>query len=573
MKKEKEPNFFKEMDSFIKPYKKRYILSVMLSMLSVLCELLSYAFVGILAGYIFKGFHGNNMIYVLIFTIICKISGVLLSNISTLISHKAAYLTLKDLRYAICDKFVRLPMGYFDMNPSGTLKTILVDRVEDIEKTLAHLLPEMTANLLIPIAMIVWMLAVNIKLTGIIFLWVIFGLSIGMLMMIGYKKKYEGQVQAQKNMNQAVIEYVKGIEVIKTFNMEDSSYAKYKNAVIRHAEYAINWMKSSQIYASLSYSIAPVSIFPTIVVGLIFFNNGFLTEQSLFLFMMISLGIFKPIVKASSYVDQLAQMGTVTKEIKGILDYPELKRSENSNLKEKMTYDIAFENLQFSYDGTKNDVDDVNLTIKEKTMTAIIGTSGSGKSTLMKLLAGFWDFEKGKIKIGGIEVKDLSMNDLNTLISYVDQNTFLFDDTILENIRIGKKDATNDEVIEAAKRAGCHDFIVTLPDGYDTIAGDRLSGGEKQRIAIARAILKNAPIIILDEATASTDIENEEKIQGALLEFTKGKTLIVITHKIKTVINADKIIYMENGKIICDGKHEELIKSCSTYKHLYEIAN
>lgn len=573
MKKEKEPNFFKEMDSFIKPYKKRYILSVMLSMLSVLCELLSYAFVGILAGYIFKGFHGNNMIYVLIFTIICKISGVLLSNISTLISHKAAYLTLKDLRYAICDKFVRLPMGYFDMNPSGTLKTILVDRVEDIEKTLAHLLPEMTANLLIPIAMIVWMLAVNIKLTGIIFLWVIFGLSIGMLMMIGYKKKYEGQVQAQKNMNQAVIEYVKGIDVIKTFNMEDSSYAKYKNAVIRHAEYAINWMKSSQIYASLYYSIAPVSIFPTIVVGLIFFNNGFLTEQSLFLFMMISLGIFKPIVKASSYVDQLAQMGTVTKEIKGILDYPELKRSENSNLKEKMTYDIAFENLQFSYDGTKNDVDDVNLTIKEKTMTAIIGTSGSGKSTLMKLLAGFWDFEKGKIKIGGIEVKDLSMNDLNTLISYVDQNTFLFDDTILENIRIGKKDATNDEVIEAAKRAGCHDFILTLPDGYDTIAGDRLSGGEKQRIAIARAILKNAPIIILDEATASTDIENEEKIQGALLEFTKGKTLIVITHKIKTVINADKIIYMENGKIICDGKHEELIKSCSTYKHLYEIAN
>lgn len=573
MKKEKEPNFFKEMDSFIKLYKKRYILSVMLSMLSVLCELLSYAFVGILAGYIFKGFHGNNMTYVLIFTIICKISGVLLSNISTLISHKAAYLTLKDLRYAICDKFVRLPMGYFDMNPSGTLKTILVDRVEDIEKTLAHLLPEMTANLLIPIAMIVWMLAVNIKLTGIIFLWVIFGLSIGMLMMIGYKKKYEGQVQAQKNMNQAVIEYVKGIEVIKTFNMEDSSYAKYKNAVIRHAEYAINWMKSSQIYASLSYSIAPVSIFPTIVVGLIFFNNGFLTEQSLFLFMMISLGIFKPIVKASSYVDQLAQMGTVTKEIKGILDYPELKRSENSNLKEKMTYDIAFENLQFSYDGTKNDVDDVNLTIKEKTMTAIIGTSGSGKSTLMKLLAGFWNFEKGKIKIGGIEVKDLSMNDLNTLISYVDQNTFLFDDTILENIRIGKKDATNDEVVEAAKRAGCHDFIVTLPDGYDTIAGDRLSGGEKQRIAIARAILKNAPIIILDEATASTDIENEEKIQGALLEFTKGKTLIVITHKIKTVINADKIIYMENGKIICDGKHEELIKSCSAYKHLYEIAN
>lgn len=573
MKREKEPNFFKAMESFIKPYKKSYILSVLLSMMSVLCELLSYAFIGMLAGNIFKGLHGNSSLYALFLALICKISGVLFSNISTLISHKAAYLSLRDLRYAICDKFIRLPMGYFDRNPSGTLKTILVDRVEDIEKTLAHLLPEMTANLLIPMAMIIWMLVINVTLTGIIFLWIVFGLSIGMLMMIGYKKKYEGQVQAQKNMNQAVIEYVKGIEVIKTFHLEDRSYKKYKNAVSRHAEYAINWMKNSQLYASLSYSIAPVSIFPTVIVGLIFLNKGSLTEQSFFLFMMVSLGIFKPIVKASSYVDQLAQMGTVAEEIKGILDYPELKRNENANLNRKIAYDISFKNIQFSYNGTKNDVDDVNLKIKEKTMTAIIGTSGSGKSTLMKLLAGFWDFEKGDIRIGNISIKDLSMNDLNALISYVDQNTFLFDDSILENIKVGKKAATNDEVIEAAKRAGCHDFIVALPNGYETIAGDRLSGGERQRIAIARAILKNAPIIILDEATASTDIENEEKIQEALLEFTKDKTLIVITHKIKTVINADKIVYMGNGKIICDGKHEELIKNCSEYRRLYEMAN
>ncbi len=573
MKKEKEPNFFQEMDSFISPYKKRYILSVLLSMISVLCELLSYALIGILAGYIFKGFHEERSLYTLILAIICKVLGVLFSNISTLISHKAAYLTLRDLRYAICDKFIRLPMGYFDRNSSGTLKTILVDRVEDIEKTLAHLLPEMTANLMIPVAMIIWMLVINIKLTGIIFLWIVFGLSIGMLMMVGYQKKYEGQVQAQKNMNQAVIEYVKGIEIIKTFHMEDSSFTRYKNAVSHHAEYAINWMKSTQVYASLSYSIAPVSIFPTIIAGLIFFNKESLTEQSLFLFMLVSLGIFRPIVKASSYIDQMAQMGTVAKEIKGILDYPELKRNEKSNLKDKMTYDILFENLQFSYDGTKNDVDGVNLELKEKTMTAIIGTSGSGKSTLMKLLAGFWDFENGDIKIGGISVKEFSMNDLNTLISYVDQNTFLFDDSILENIRVGRKTATDDEVVEAAKRAGCHDFISDLPNGYDTIAGDRLSGGEKQRIAIARAILKNAPIIILDEATASTDIENEEKIREALLEFTKDKTLIVITHKIKTVINADKILYMENGKIIYDGKHEELIKNCSQYRYLHEIAN
>lgn len=573
MKKEKEPSFFKEMEVFIQPYKGKYLLSVLLSMISVLCELLSYAFVGLLAGNVFRGIHDSRNMLVLMLAIICKLANVLFSNGSLLISHKAAYFTLRDLRYAICDKFVRLPMGYFDKNSSGKLKTILVDRVEDIEKTLAHLLPEMTANLLIPVAMIIWMLLINAALTGIMFAWIVFGLSVGMAMMIGYSEKYEGQVQAQKNMNQSVVEYVKGIEVIKTFNMGEHSYMKYKNAVTHHAEYAINWMKNSQLYASLSYSIAPVSIFPTIVIGLLLLNKGSMTEQSFFLFMMISLGIFKPIVKASGYVDQLAQMGTVTKEIKEILALPEIKRKERSILKKDGRCDISFDRLQFSYDGIKNDIDGVNLEIKEKTMTAIIGTSGSGKSTLMKLLAGFWEVERGDIRIGNISIKDLSMKDLNSLISYVDQNTFLFNDSIMENIRVGKRGASDDEIIEAAKRAGCHGFIMELPRGYDTIAGERLSGGERQRIAIARAMLKNAPIVILDEATSSTDVENEEKVQEALLEFTKDKTLIVITHKINTILHADQIVYMENGKILCNGMHEELMRECSEYRRLYEWAN
>lgn len=572
MKKEKEPSFFKEMNQFVKPYKNRYILSVILSMISVLCELSAYAFVGILAGNIFNGINDNRNIFALILTITCKVASVIFANISTLISHKAAYLTLKDLRYAICEKFVRLPMGYFDRNASGKLKTILVDRVEEIEKTLAHLLPEMTANLFIPVAMIAWMLVIDIRLTGIILAWIIFGLSIGMAMMIGYKEKYEGQVQAGKNMNQSIIEYVKGIEVIKAFNRGDNSYLKYKNAVTHNAEYSINWMKSSQIYASLSYSIAPVSIFPVIVIGLILLNKGGITGQGFFIFMMISLGIFKPILKASSYVDGLAQMGTIAKEIKEILDYPEIKRSEKSIITKDMAYNISFNNLIFSYSDAKNDIDIENLEIKEKTMTAIIGTSGSGKSTLMKLLAGFWDFEKGDIKIGNISIKDMSMNDLNSLISYVDQNTFLFNDSIMENIRVGRRNASDSEIIEAAKKASCHDFIINLPNGYDTIAGERLSGGERQRIAIARAILKNSPIVILDEATSSTDVENEEKVQEALLEFTKDKTLIVITHKINSIVNADKIIYMENGKILCSGTSEELIRDCPQYKYLYELA-
>ena len=281
-----------------------------------------------------------------------------------------------------------------------------------------------------------------------------------------YKKRYMQSVINLSDCRWDIlikthIEYVKGIEVIKAFNMADNSYLKYKNAVTHHADYSINWMKSSQLYASLSYSIAPVSIFPAIVIGLLLLSKGSLTEHSFFLFMMISLGIFKPILKASSYVDGLAQMGTVAKEIKEILDYPEIKRNEKSILKKDMIYDISFSNLQFSYDGTKNDIDGVNLEIKEKTMTAVIGTSGSGKSTLMKLLAGFWDFEKGDIKIGNISIKDLSMNDLNALISYVDQNTFLFNDSIGEIAQEG----THNELIH---QEGIYNSFISIRERANT---------------------------------------------------------------------------------------------------------
>lgn len=571
MKREKHPGFFKELNVFMRPYVLQYGSSILLSILSVLCELSAYALVGKMAGELISGGNEKKILISLIFVVISKFASVLFMNASAQISHKAAYLTLKDLRNAICDKFLRLPMGYFDKHSSGRLKTTVVDRVEDIEKTLAHLLPEMTANLLIPVLMILWMFLLHVKLTAIILAWIVFGLGIGMGMMVGYEKKYEGQVSVQKNMNQAVVEYVKGIEVIKAFQQGEGSYRKYERAVAEHAAYAVDWMKSSQLYASSSYSIAPVSIFPAIVAGLLFLHRGELTEPDLFLFMMFSFGIFHPIVKASRYFDQVAQMGTVAREIREILEYPELKRRATSNLRRGMNYHISFQEVCFSYDGVRPVIDGVNLEIEEKSVTAVIGHSGSGKSTLMKLLAGFWDFESGEIQIGGVSVKDYSMDDLNRLISYVDQQAFLFEESIFENIRIGKKDATKEEVMEAAKRAGCHDFISRLPRGYDTVAGDRLSGGEKQRIAIARAILKDSPIVILDEATASADVENEEKLQQALAEVTKNKTLIVITHKVNTVFRADQIVYMEHGKVGACGTHEELLQSCPSYEKMCEL--
>lgn len=372
------------------------------------------------------------------------------------------------------------------------------------------------------------------------------------------------------------MEYVGGIEVIKTFNQAESSYEKYANAVDHHASYSVDWMKSTQIYASLSYSIAPVSIFGVLIFGLIFYGNGTLAPSVLFLFMIISLGVFGPISKASSYMDQLSSMNVVAGEIKDILDAPELERAEIATA-DVSSFAIGMDHITFSYEQSeKPAVKDVSITIPQNTMLALVGPSGSGKSTIAKLLAGYWDADDGTITIGGAPIKELSIEQLNSLIAYVDQDTYLFDMNIMENIRIAKPTATDEDVIEVCRKTGCHDFISKLPGGYHTqagVAGNRLSGGEKQRIAIARAMMKNAPIMILDEATASSDPENEVAIQEALAAASKSKTLIVVAHRLQTIMNADQIAFVKDGQILCSGTHETMLNNCVGYKRLWNISN
>ena len=497
-------------------------------------------------------------------------------NLSTYISHKAAFKTLRDIRLALSTKLMRLPLGYFERKGSGRLKTVLVDRVEEVEKTLAHFLPEMTANLCIPIGLIIWMFSIDFRLALCVLLWIIIGLAASSGMMKDYDKKFAGQIAAGKSMNQAVVEYVGGIEVIKTFNQAESSYEKYANAVKHHASYSVDWMRNTQVYASLSYSIAPVSIFGVLIFGLIFYGNGTLAPSVLFLFMIISLGVFGPISKASSYMDQLSSMNVVAGEIKDILDAPELERAEIATA-DVSSFAIGMDHITFSYENSeKPAVKDVSITIPQNTMLALVGPSGSGKSTIAKLLAGYWDADDGTITIGGTPIKELSIEQLNSLIAYVDQDTYLFDMNIMENIRIAKPTATDEDVIDVCRKTGCHDFISKLPGGYHTqagVAGNRLSGGEKQRIAIARAMMKNAPIMILDEATASSDPENEVAIQEALAAASKSKTLIVVAHRLQTIMNADQIAFVEDGQILCSGTHETMLKNCAGYKRLWDISN
>jgi ATP-binding cassette subfamily B protein len=574
---DKKTSFFKALGEYITPYRGNFALSIIISLLAVICGLAVYGVIGALCGEIFEGGKGlAQLLPLIIIAGLCKILNAVFLNLSTYISHKAAFKTLRDIRLSLSDKLMRLPLGYFERKGSGRLKTILVDRVEEVEKTLAHFLPEMTANLCVPIGLIIWMFFIDFRLALCVLLWIIIGLAASSGMMKDYDKKFAGQIAAGKNMNQAVVEYVGGIEVIKTFNQAETSYEKYANAVKHHASYSVDWMKSTQIFSSLSYSIAPVSIFGVLIFGLIFYGNGTLEPSILFLFMIISLGVFGPISKASSYMDQLSSMNVVAGEIKDILDAPELERSEQG-ADVVSAFDIVLNHITFSYEqGEKPAVKDISATIPQNTMFALVGPSGSGKSTIAKLLAGYWDTDQGTITIGGTPIKEMSIEQLNSLIAYVDQDTYLYEMSIMENIRIACPEATDEEVMEVCKKTGCHDFISKLPNGYFTqagVAGNRLSGGEKQRIAIARAMMKNAPIMILDEATASSDPENEVAIQAALAAVSKNKTLIVVAHKLRTIMNADQIAFVEGGQLLCTGTHEVMLKNCVGYKKLWDISN
>lgn len=569
----KQPSFFGELGSFMKPYGTQYGLSVAVSVAAVASGLAAYAFAGIIAGKLFSGNAEirSLMIYAAL-AAVCKLLNGVLINTSTWISHHAAYHTLCDIRKALIEKLVRLPMGYFEENGSGRLKAMLTDHIEGMERTLAHMLPELTANLLAPAAMMIWSFFVDWRLALCILIWIIIGFSATGGMMKNYAEKYAGQIAAMKSMNQAVTEYVGGIEVIKNFGRADECYGKFKEAVYGHAEYNINWQKETQIYSSLGMAIAPFSVFPVLIAGVIFYNNGTLAPETFFMMILLSLGIFRPLMQAMSYFDQLAQMGTNAKEIKDILNYSELKRGNE----EISGADIELSDVTFSYSGEEEPAaDHISVKVPSGTMLALVGPSGSGKSTAAKLIAGYWDADGGNIFIGGNSISEISQQSLNKNIAYVDQDTFLFDTSIMENIRMGDPSASDDEVIKAAKAAGCDDFIRALPQGYMTTAGaagGRLSGGERQRIAIARAMMKNAPIMILDEATASSDPENEASIQTALSAAAKGRTLVVIAHRLSTVMNAEQIAYVKNGRIEAVGTHAKLLEKCPDYAKQWALS-
>ena len=495
---------------------------------------------------------------------------VLFHSLSTAQSHKATFAVLGNIRKQGLDKLSRMPLGDVQARGSGELKNILVERVDSIEPTLAHIIPEMSSNAMVVLATFVYLLILDWRMALVSLITLPLGMVFFMLMMADYNKNYARTVAATNALNDTAVEYIGGIEVIKVFGKAKSSYEKFVSAAKECAQSYIDWMNKSNFYFTFAMNIMPATLLTVLPIGGLLLKNGALTPEKFVLIVIISMGLITPIIGCMKFTDDLAKVGTIIGQVTDILTAPELSRPE-TDIETPQGSTVELHNVHFGYSETEV-LHGIDLIFRDGTVNALVGPSGSGKSTVAKLIASFWDVNSGNITVGGANIHHISTEHYHKLVAYVSQDNFLFDNTVRENIRMGKPDATDAEVEQAAHDCGCYDFIMGLENGFDTVVGSsggRLSGGEKQRISIARAMLKNAPIVILDEATAYADPENEAIIQESVARLVRGKTLIVIAHRLSTIVDADQIVVVNDGRIEATGTQTELLQTCPLYEALW----
>lgn len=495
--------------------------------------------------------------------------------VSTILAHISAYTILEGLRLKIADRLMRAPLGEVMGRRIGYLKNIIMDKVDDIEPPLAHMIPELTSNLLLPLAIFVWMLVIDWRLGLSVLIAPILSMIPMAFLMKNYNSQYAAYMEANNHVNSVIIEYVEGIEVVKAFNQSTSSYEKFVGAVESFKGFTLDWFRSTWKTMNLMLAIMPTTLVGVLPVGLLLNRAGQITPAELAMGIILSLSIVGPLMKVTTFINEAKSMEYAVEAANELLNLPVLP--DSGKMVPLRRTDIVLQDVSFSYGMNGSEENDVlhriNLTMPEGSFTALVGPSGGGKSTIARLIARFWDVTGGSISIGGRNIKELSIRQLSELVSFVTQDNFLFNCSLKENIRLGNPNATDAEVFAAARAACCDEFIARLEKGYDTSAGDagrRLSGGEKQRIAIARAILKNAPIVVLDEATAFTDPQNEDKIQKSIMALSQGKTLLVIAHRLSTIQNADQIVVLQKGQIVDCGKQEKLLARCPLYADLWQ---
>lgn len=546
--------------------------SVFIATIAVIAGIIPYVVVSHILTYLLSGAKDIGLYFrLVVIAFIAYVLKTILYAVALSVSHKATFNVLKNVRLSMINKLPKMPLGEIVNVSSGNLKQIMVDQVESMEKPLAHLLPEMTSNILGSVSILIYLFFLDWRMALLSLVSIPIGMLFMGMVMKNYSSQYEGSVMVNREMNSAIVEYVNGIEVIKTFNQDQKSYAKYKNKVFANASYFYNWMKSCQLPVSLSKAIAPTTMITILPLGWLFYINGSLSVETFLSVIILSLGIAGPLLETMNFVDGLAKIGTIVDSINIILKGKEQLHSEDKV--DISQYNIELQNVSFEYEENKEIIHQVDLTIPEKKIVAFVGSSGSGKSTLAKLIAGYWDVHSGNINIGGHNLKEIPLEQLYDMVSFVSQDNFLFNESIRDNIRMGNLNAGDLEVEEIAKKSGCHEFIVKMEKGYDTVVGSsggHISGGERQRISIARAMLKNSPIVIFDEATSYIDPENEIIIKKALTKLIQNKTVIIIAHRLSTITDADQIFVIEDGKIVSQGIHDRLLDNSSIYKKMWE---
>lgn len=568
-----EKKWFGTLLSYAKGSGGRLGVSVIFSMVSLIAGLVPYYIVYlILDRYIAGTLDRAYVLNMSLTAVLAYLVKVVCFGISTGISHYVAFNVLEGLRLKVADVFLKASLGDVTAHSIGEIKGVIVDKIEDIEPPLAHVVPEGAGHILLPVVCFIALAMVDIRVA----LAALLALPLGLVFMaLTFKlsgKNMTKYQEANAHMSSMIVEYVEGIEVIKAFGRAGVSYEKFAGSIRNYRDFVIEWMESTWVTMKLAFAFMPATLLGVVPVSILLVGKGSMTVSQMALSVMLAMSMVISMAKIEIFSNGLRQMQYTVLEIQKLLNIKSLPEPEKEKLPNN--YSIELKDVHFAYDEEDGEVlHGIDLSMKEGSFTALVGPSGGGKSTVAKLIARFWDVSSGSISIGGVNIKDLRVTSLADIVSFVTQDNFLFSRSIMENIRLGKPDATDLEVIRAAKAACCDEFIRKLPDGYNTSAGEagkRLSGGERQRIAIARMMLKNAPVVILDEATAFTDPENETKLQESIANLTRGKTLLVIAHRLSTIKNADRIVVLNDGRIEAEGTQEELMERSPLYQRMWQ---
>ncbi|MCR5389443.1 MAG: ABC transporter ATP-binding protein/permease [Lachnospiraceae bacterium] len=565
---------FKKVAPYIGEYKKYTVWAAIMMSVGIIAYVLPYFFLYQIISPLTKGdrIDAVFILYRVAAVAVCEIVYSFSYVQGLTFSHISAYNTLKNLRVSLQKKLEKQPLGNIQNLGTGRIKKVFTDDIDQVELLLAHAIPEGIANTLVPAIIIILMFICDWRLGLLSLVPLVVGMfAMGMMMKFGMEKM-EAYYSSAAKMNNTIIEYVNGMEVVKVFNKDGDSYKRFGDVVRTYRDFTIDWYKVCWPWMAIYTSVLPCLVLLMIPFGSMMVLGGTIALDKMVLVFCMSFAVGPSVLKALNFAGKFPQLDYKITELEKMMEHPPLK--EGSSDFKGSDLNVEFKNVCFGYEDTEV-IHGVNLSLKQGNTTALVGESGSGKSTLAKLLVHYYDIDSGCITIGGQDITDMSLKALNDQVAFVSQEQFLFNTSLYENILIGKPGASKEEVLEAARRAQCDEFLERLPEGIDTQAGDggkQLSGGERQRISLARAILKNAPIIVLDEATAFMDPENEEKMNAALDEIIKDKTVLVIAHRLSTIKNADTICVMKEGKCIAADSHDRLLTDCPEYKKLWDAS-